>query len=113
MTYGNLERRDLLRGVAGAATAPFFISSVAGQQAPDEGPAGVHVAYGRVGGLLAGDRVDEEGRRRRPGDPAEQVPAVEVSHRCHPRTSTSWSRSGYRSRFASTWGRRPRSAVPR
>ncbi|PSP78577.1 hypothetical protein BRC88_10915 [Halobacteriales archaeon QS_4_69_225] len=47
MTDGDLERRDLLRGVAGAATAPFFVNSVAGQQAPDEGPAGVHAAYGR------------------------------------------------------------------
>ena len=43
----DLDRRDLLRGVAGAATAPFFVSSVAGQAAPDEGPSGVHVAYGR------------------------------------------------------------------
>ncbi|PSQ35471.1 hypothetical protein BRD05_04980 [Halobacteriales archaeon QS_9_70_65] len=47
MTDGDLERRDLLRGVAGAATAPFFVNSVAGQQTPDEGPAGVHAAYGR------------------------------------------------------------------
>ena len=43
----DLERRDLLRGVAGAATAPFFVDSVAGQEAPDPGPVGVHAAYGR------------------------------------------------------------------
>jgi hypothetical protein len=43
----DLDRRDLLRGAAGAATAPFFVTSVAGQQAPSPGPVGVHVAYGR------------------------------------------------------------------
>jgi hypothetical protein len=43
----DLERRDVLRGLAGLSAAPFLVSSVAGQQAPDEGPAGVHVAYGR------------------------------------------------------------------
>ncbi|PSQ35185.1 hypothetical protein BRD11_02905, partial [Halobacteriales archaeon SW_12_69_24] len=43
----DLDRRDLLRGAAGAATAPFFVPSVAGQPAPSPGPVGVHVAYGR------------------------------------------------------------------
>ena len=50
MTDEGIDRRDLLRGVAGAAgaaAAPFLVNSVAGQQAPDEGPAGVHVAYGK------------------------------------------------------------------
>ncbi len=43
----DLERRDVLRGVAGVSTAPFFVGSVAGQSTSVQGPAGVHVAYGR------------------------------------------------------------------
>ena len=77
----DLDRRDLLRGVAGAATAPFFVDSVAGQAAPDEGPSGVHVAYGRdpastlrVGwsGAPAADARVEIGR---PDEPPTRVDA--------------------------------------
>ncbi|WP_254839194.1 metallophosphoesterase [Natronomonas marina] len=42
-----LDRRDVLRGVAGLSTAPFFVASVAGQAETPDGPSGVHVACGR------------------------------------------------------------------
>ncbi len=81
MTDHELERRDLLRGVAGAAAAPFFVSSVAGAADSPEGPAGVHAAYGRdpastlrVGwsGAPAADARLEIGR---PGEPKTAVDA--------------------------------------
>jgi hypothetical protein len=43
----DLDRRDVLRGVAGLSTAPFLVASTAGQVDAPDGPSGVHAAYGR------------------------------------------------------------------
>lgn len=43
----DLNRRDVLRGVAGLSTAPFLVTSAAGQIETPNGPSGVHAAYGR------------------------------------------------------------------
>ncbi|MUV87682.1 hypothetical protein GJ631_14245 [Natronomonas sp. CBA1123] len=43
----DLSRRGVLKGVAAASTTPFLVSSAAGQVEVPDGPAGVHVAYGR------------------------------------------------------------------
>jgi hypothetical protein len=47
MTDRSFNRRDVLRGVAGLSTAPFFVSSVGGAVDLSAGPSGVHAAYGR------------------------------------------------------------------
>ena len=81
MTDGGLDRRDLLRGIAGAAAAPFFVGSVAGQATPDEGPAGVHVAYGRDPastlriGWSGAPAVDARVEIGRPDEPPTRVDA--------------------------------------
>lgn len=75
-------RRSVLRGVAGAATAPFVVSSASGGLGQTLGPSGVHAAYGsdpsstlRVG-WSGGPATDAHVEIVGPGGRTRTVPAA-------------------------------------
>jgi alkaline phosphatase D len=80
-TDRGVERRDVLRGMAGLSTAPFLVSSVAGAEL-SAGPSGVHVAYGRDPastvrvGWTGGPATDARVEIGRPGEPKTTVDAA-------------------------------------